>query len=152
MSDEGLVVRVVTAIAAPPERVWEILADLPGYRDWHPNLEILSASRAAEQPVAVGSVLRLRTNAGTTSELEFDVTVTALDEPFVLAWEGGDPEVFHGRHRFTLIPAGGQTHLVNEESFTGAVAEAVLAQQRAAIEAQYAAADAVLKAVAQGAG
>jgi uncharacterized protein YndB with AHSA1/START domain len=150
MQENDLVVRIVTSIAASPDRVWEILADLPGYRDWHPNMELLNGPGGADQPLAVGSVLRLRTNAGTPAELEFDVTVTDVDEPSVLAWEGGDPEVFYGRHRFTLIRESGGTRLVNEEIFTGTMAEAVLIQNRAVVEGQYAAGDAALKAVAEG--
>jgi uncharacterized protein YndB with AHSA1/START domain len=150
MQENDLVVRIVTAIDASPDRVWEILANLPGYRDWHPNMELLNGPDGADQPVGVGSVLRLRTNPGTPAELEFDVTVTDVDEPSVLAWEGGDPEVFYGRHRFTLIPEGRGTRLVNEEIFTGTMAEVVLTQNRAAVEDQYTAGDAALKAIAEG--
>jgi uncharacterized protein YndB with AHSA1/START domain len=150
MQENDLVVRIVTAIAASPDHVWEILADLPGYRDWHPNMELLNGPGGTDQPVAVGSVLRLRTNPGTPAELEFEVTVTDVDKPSALAWEGGDPEVFYGRHRFTLIPEGRGTRLVNEEIFTGTMAEAVLARNHAAVEGQYANGDAALKAVAEG--
>jgi uncharacterized protein YndB with AHSA1/START domain len=81
MQENDLVVRIVTAIDASPDRVWEILADLPGYRGWHPNMELLNGPDGADQPVAVGSVLRLRTNPGTPAELEFDVTVTGRCRP-----------------------------------------------------------------------
>jgi hypothetical protein len=72
-----------------------------------------------------------------------------VSEPAVLAWQGGDPEVFFGRHRFTLRHEDGGTRLVNEEVFTGAMAEAVLAEHRSAIQARYAAGDAALKAVSE---
>lgn len=147
MPDNDLVVRVVTPIAASPERVWKVLTDLANYRDWHPNLEILTT---VEEPVAVGTVLRLRTNAGSPAQLEFEVAVTDVDEPSVLAWAGGDRETFYGRHRFTLIPHEGGIELVNEETFTGTMAKAVLAQNRAAVEDQYTVGDAALKAVAEG--
>jgi hypothetical protein len=151
MPENDLVVRVVTAIAAAPDRVWEILADLPGYRVWHPNTELLGGPDGVDQSVTAGSVLRLRTNAGTPAELEFEVTVTEVAAPSVLAWEGGVRDVFYGRHRFTLIPQDGGTRLVNEETFSGSMAVETLARNRAAVEAQYAAGDAALKAVAEGA-
>jgi hypothetical protein len=43
--------------------------------------------------------------------------------------------VFFGRRSFVLAPVAGGTHLVDEEVFSGAVAEAVLAEHRVALEA-----------------
>jgi hypothetical protein len=103
----------------------------------------------SDATLTVGSLLRLRTNGGTAAELEFTVTVTEVDEPSVLAWQGGDPKTFYGHHRFTLVPEDGGTRLVNEETFSGAMADAVLAQNRAAVEAQYTAGDAALKSAAE---
>jgi uncharacterized protein YndB with AHSA1/START domain len=150
MTDNELVVRVSTAIAASPARVWEVLVDLSRYRDWHPNMELVATPSGTDLALAAGGVVRLRTNAGTAAELEFDVTITDVDEPSTLVWAGGDPDVFYGRHRFTLTPEGENTVLVNEETFTGGMAAAVLAENRAIIESQYAAGDAALKAVAEG--
>jgi hypothetical protein len=143
------VVRVTTAIAAALDRVWAVLTDLPGYRTWHPNLEILGDPDGVIHPLAAGSVLRLRTNAGTPAELEFEVTVTEVNAPSTLAWEGGDPAVFYGRHRFRLVPGGGGTVLVDQETFTGAMAAQVLTQNREAIESQYSVGDLALKEVAE---
>jgi hypothetical protein len=44
-------------------------------------------------------------------------------------------DLFFGRHSFVLAPVVGGTHLVDEEVFSGAVAEAVLAEHRVALEA-----------------
>jgi uncharacterized protein YndB with AHSA1/START domain len=149
MTDQHLTVRTAISIAAAPAQVWEILTDLSGYRGWHPSMESASTSDGEHQPIAPGCVLRLRTNRGTAMELDFEVTVTEATEPSTLAWKGGDPEVFFGHHRWTLTPVGTGTHLVNEETFTGAMAEAVLAEHRQALETQYAAGDAALKAAAE---
>jgi uncharacterized protein YndB with AHSA1/START domain len=41
VNEDDVVVRIATTIAAAPIRVWEVLIDLPRYRDWHPNMEVL---------------------------------------------------------------------------------------------------------------
>jgi hypothetical protein len=123
----------------------EVLTDLRSYATWHPNMQL----RGPDQALAPGSVLSLRTNAGSPAELDCAVTLVEVDAPKVLAWEGGERNVFFGCHRYTLVPDGRGTRLINEEAFTGDMAAAVLAQNRPAVEAQYAAGDAALKARAE---
>ncbi len=136
-------VRVAVTITATAEEVWRILTDLAAYRRWHPFCELLDGPSADD--LAVGSVLRLRIHRGTPAEQVFDVTVTEVTRPSVLAWEGGDPHRFFGRHRFTLTARDGDVRLEDEEVFTGTMAEAVLSEHHAAVEANYRAAAAALK-------
>ncbi|WP_127357331.1 SRPBCC family protein [Actinacidiphila soli] len=77
------------------------------------------------------------------------MTVTEMAKHTALAWEGGDPQVFFGRHRFTLTPEAEGTRLLDEEVFTGAMAEAVLAEHRTTLEADYQASAAALKETAE---
>ncbi|TKA08090.1 SRPBCC domain-containing protein [Actinacidiphila oryziradicis] len=151
-SRQQLTVRTAIYIAAAPEQVWKVLIDLAGYRQWHPSMELLGRSDGDDQPLREGSVLRLRTNRGTALELDFEVTVTEVLEGSTLAWQGGDPEVFFGRHTWTLTSEGEGTRVVNEETFTGAMAEAVFAEHRHTLETQYAAGDAALKSAAENPG
>jgi uncharacterized protein YndB with AHSA1/START domain len=151
-SRQQLTVRTAVYIAAAPEQVWKVLIDLAGYRQWHPSMELLGRSDGDDQPLREGSVLRLRTNRGTALELDFEVSVTEVLEGSTLAWQGGDTEVFFGRHTWTLTSDGEGTRVVNEETFTGAMAEAVLAEHRHTLETQYAAGDAALKSAAENAG
>jgi hypothetical protein len=95
--------------------------------------------------LATGTVLRLRANRGTSTERAFEVSVTEMAQPLTLAWEGGDPQTFFGRHRFTLSPEAAGTRLVDEEVFSGAMAQAVLTEHRTALEADYQAGAAALK-------
>lgn len=143
MREENAAVRATVTIAATAEQVWRVLTDLPAYRRWHPFLDVLDGPPAGE--LATGSVLRLRAGQGTPAEREFDVTVTEATRPSVLAWEGGDPRLFFGRHRFTLTGRDGEVRLEDEEVFTGAMVEAVLSEHRTALEASYQAAALALK-------
>jgi uncharacterized protein YndB with AHSA1/START domain len=143
MQENNLSVRAATTISATPERVWQVLTDLHRYRRWHPLLELLDGPPV--ERLAPGITLRLRANQGTPTEREFEVTVTEVAKPLVLAWEGGDPQVFFGRHRFTLTPDTDGTRLVDEEVFSGALAEALLAEHRTALEADYQAGAEALK-------
>jgi hypothetical protein len=82
-----------------------VLTDLRRYRQWHPTLELLDGPPGGQ--LATGTVLRQRANRGTSTERAFEVSVAEMAQPLTLAWEGGDPQVFFGRHRFTLSPEAG---------------------------------------------
>src|SRR5581483_2139189 len=102
MQENELSISATATIGASPEQIWEILTDLRRYHTWHPGLELLHG--LGSEGLEPGVVLRLRADRGRQTEREFDVTVTEVARPTALAWEGGDPEVFFGRHRFTLTP------------------------------------------------
>lgn len=143
MQEDELAVRATAIIAASVQEVWQVLADLHHYHQWHPSLELLDGP--AGEDLVPGTVLRLRANRGTPAERQFEVTVTHVVKPAELAWEGGDPQVFFGRHRFTLAREAEGTRLPDEEVFTGAMARAVLGQHHAALEAEYQASATALK-------
>lgn len=147
MQENELSIRATATIGASPAQIWQILTDLRRYPEWHPRLELLHG--VGPEGLEPGVVLRLRADRGRPTEREFDVTVTEVARPTALAWEGGDPEVFFGRHRFTLTPAPDGTHLVDEEVFSGALAAALLGEHRAALSGAYQAAANALKAVAE---
>jgi len=148
MQGNELAVRATAVIAASAEQVWRVLADLRSYHRWHPSLELLDGPAADD--LTPGTVLRLRADRGTPAEREFNVTVTEVAEPTALAWEGGDPQVFFGRHRFTLTPQTGGTRLLDEEVFTGTMAQVVLAERRAVLGAGYQPSATALKVTAEG--
>lgn len=98
-------------IAAPPERVWQILTDLPAHAAWDPFLASL------EGELTVGARLRVRFRKGWTMRPR----VTAVDPGRRLEWLGslGVRGIFDGRHRFELVAEAGGTRLHHGEEFGG---------------------------------
>lgn len=103
-------------IDATPERVWEILTDLPSYHSWNPFI-IESGG-----DVVVGQRLTNRLQLASGKAQTFTPTVTVVDPGKTFEWLGrlGFPGIFDGRHRFDLEPtADGGTHLRHREFFSG---------------------------------
>jgi len=101
-------------IAAAPEQVWAVLADLPSYPQWNPLF------RAASGQVTTGSHITLKTaRPGTGRILTVKVTVLAAEPGTELRWKSSLPGIITGEHSFTLTPAGGGTQLVQTETYRG---------------------------------
>ena len=81
----------------------------------------------------------------------FVAEFTEIVPPHRLAWQGGAPGVLFGRHTFELraLPAGG-TRFTDTERWSGAMAVSVIAEHRAALEAEYERIAAALKERAEG--
>jgi hypothetical protein len=104
-------------IEAPPAAVWAELADLAGYEDWNPF--ITRAGGSAE----TGQRLSLRMQPAGGRAMTIRPRVTEASAGSALEWLGhlGVPGLFDGRHRFELTPTPNGTHLVQRESFRGAL-------------------------------
>jgi hypothetical protein len=102
-------------VEAPPEAVWEVLADLPGHAAWNPFIT------AASGDAAVGARLHLRLNPPGGKSMRFRPVVTCAEEARVLEWLGsmGVRGLFDGRHRFELEAIAIGTRLVQREEFRG---------------------------------
>jgi len=135
-------VTVTTDIAAPPEAVWRVLADLGRYGDWHPTLSLDGAA----PELRPGAQLPLRLSGGIAGDQVFTAEVTQVAPPRLLAWQGGVADVFLGRHTFELraLPGDG-TRFTDTERWSGAMAASVIAGRRAALETEYAQSAAALK-------
>ncbi|MEV6209952.1 SRPBCC domain-containing protein [Kitasatospora sp. NPDC051914] len=141
---DGHTISTTVTVAAPPERVWEVLTAFDRYDTWHPSLEILRGEPRA------GAALAMRIAAGTPQERSAEGTVVAAEAPRLLAWEGGMPGLLWGRHSFELVPDGAGTRVVNSESFSGSMAADVLAANGGLLEEEFRAADAALRSAAEG--
>ncbi|HEY8373550.1 MAG TPA: SRPBCC domain-containing protein [Pseudonocardiaceae bacterium] len=149
MSDDELVVRTDVLIAAPPEKVWEVLVDLPRYRDWHPSMTLVSGMGEDDRVPVVGSTLRLRARRETPAETEFEVTVTEVNAPSRFTWQGGAAHVLLSQHRWTLVPEAGGTRVVEEQTFEGPMGRQVFTESRDTLHAWYVEGQTALKKVVE---
>ena len=144
---DDLSVSVTLDIAATPERVWQVLTAFDRYPTWHPTMSVkVTVPRQPE----VGARLELRLSGGAAGDQEFTAELIEVDAPRRLAWQGGLPEVFFGRHTFELsaLPGSG-TRFTDTEQWTGSMAAAVVTQHRAVLLAEYTRTAAALKAAAE---
>lgn len=133
-------VRSEVELAAPPERVWEVVMDPHRLELWvtaHAGLggdapQALGAESTFEQELTVGG-------------LSFAVTwkVTACEHPRAVTWEGSGPAGASARVRYTLAPAGeGGTRFGYENEFElpggtlGRLAGRAVGRRRAQREAE----------------
>ena len=106
-------VRASTRIDAPPEKVFDTLADVRNDPRW--NSRITSADLRSPEPVGLGSQFAI-VNGGTP----YDVTVITHDRPSRLVLEArGKPDL---EIAYSLRPAGAGTDLDSDFDFrpTGA--------------------------------
>jgi hypothetical protein len=107
---------VDTAIAAPADRVWRILTELPSYPEWNPFI------RRARGSLAVGGTVRVRVRAALGIPLRFRARIVACEPGRELRWRGqvGGEWLAMGEHSFRIEPAGeGQIRFVQEEHLGG---------------------------------
>jgi hypothetical protein len=111
-------IRAQTTIAAPPERVWNVLTDFASYPAWNPFVQTISGD------VRVGARLTVRIVPPGSSGMTFKPVVTEVREGSVFEWLGNliVPGIFDGRHRFELEPlADGTTSFTQSETFSGLI-------------------------------
>ena len=104
-------IEVGATLAAPPERVWDLLVDVEDWPRWSVFDEV-----HVESGSGVGRVQRLRNGRVTGRE-----RVTALEPPRRMAYEllGGLP-VRDYRGEVVLAPAGGGSAITWRSTFRGA--------------------------------
>ena len=130
----SLSVSVRTRIDAPVDKVWHLLTDFGSYHSWHPILTLESPGGR----VAVGTLLEGKSSGGPAGEQPVAFTIALVEEPNLLAWNGGDPEKLAGRHSFQLQQlADGTTEFIESEVFTGPAAPEVIGGQLPALHAAY---------------
>jgi hypothetical protein len=100
-------------IAAPPEAIWAILTDGPGYTQWDSGVVKVDGRIAPGEKITVTS----KANPGRA----FPVRVTEFEPGRRMVWSGGMPlGLFKGVRTFTLTPAGdGATQFTMREEYTG---------------------------------
>lgn len=101
--------RAETSVDAPPEVVWSVLADLPGWTLWN------TVAPVAPAALAVGARWSLQLRGGPRVR----VRVVVCDPGRALAWRGGVPGLLDVVHGFELVADGGGCRIVHHEEFRG---------------------------------
>ena len=96
-------------IAAPPQIVWGILADLSAWPTWNADVKSITV----DGPIEPGTTFRWK--SGSASLVS---TLQAVDEPRELGWTGVTMGI-HAVHVFRFEPGDGGTLARSAESFRG---------------------------------
>lgn len=106
------VTTVSRQIDAPPERVWELLADADGYRAWN------DAVISIEGPIQQGNTIELVSIVDPSRT--FKLKVSEMEAPRRMVWTDGLPlGLFRGTRTYSLHPASGGTRFTMSEEFSG---------------------------------
>ena len=106
--DRAMRVTASTQIDCPPEKVFDILADVRNDAQW--NSRVSSAELNGSEPIALGSRFSMVNNGS-----RYDVTITTYDRPSRLVLEAcGRPDLTIA---YTLTPADAGTALDSEFDF-----------------------------------
>jgi hypothetical protein len=96
-------------IAASPDTVWAVMADLPAWPAWNPDVKSMSF----EGPLEPGAVFRWK--SGSASLVS---TLKSVDAPREIGWTGVSMGI-HAVHVFHFEPSDGGTRARSAESFRG---------------------------------
>ena len=110
-------IRTYTDIAAPPERVWAVLADFAGYERWNPVFRRMTGR--CEPGAAIRFVV-----AGGPAAVPITAEIVVVEPGRELRWVGPAQRwlrrVALGSHWFRLEPTEHGTRLEHGETFRGA--------------------------------
>lgn len=107
-----MIYEAAATIQAPPERVWSILTDGPGFPEWD------SGILRIEGAITLGGSFKLWSEV--SPKRAFALTVAAFDPPRGMAWKSGMPlGLFSGERTFALTPTAGGTAFTMREEFRG---------------------------------
>jgi hypothetical protein len=101
-------------IAATPEQVWAVLADLPSYPQWHPAFQAVTGQLTAGSTLTITS-----TNPTTGRAMTAKVKVLTAEPGSELRWESKLLGLTISERRFLLSPAAGGTSLVQDGTYRG---------------------------------
>ena len=103
-------------IAAPNERVWEILTDFERYPEWNPFV------RKIEGEQMVGGRLTVHIKPGDRKGMTLRPEVLRIERYKALVWKGKlfIGGLFDGKHEFLIEPIDKDTtRFIHREEFTG---------------------------------
>ena len=108
-------VRTTIDIAAPPSRVWAVLADTAAWPAWNPEITALHG------PLTPGARIEIHDGAR-DDEMVFHPVIRTVEPGHELSWRGRIlmPHLFDVLHAFTLAPTqAGGTRFTQSEQIRG---------------------------------
>jgi hypothetical protein len=99
-------------VAASPEIVWDLMADINRWPIWNPDVKAASLDGA----LAEGSVFHWKAGPGAIIS-----TIRRVERPRILAWTGKGFGIY-ATHVWRLEPLDGNTIVRTEESWEGLLA------------------------------
>ncbi|OYX58051.1 MAG: hypothetical protein B7Y86_03290 [Brevundimonas subvibrioides] len=105
-------------VDAPPENVWDILAEIPAYPDWNNSTRIVPDGKKPDE-ITYG-LTAVRPNG---QEVSWRLTGRMLDrrKPDLIAWRLGMPGFVFLSMAYTLTPRGVGTHVLFSAEVSGLV-------------------------------
>jgi hypothetical protein len=101
-------------IAAPPERVWAVLADLASYLEWNPVFREASGQLTPGNKITITS-----TQPETGHTMTVKVKVLTAEPAAELRWVSSVLGLMTGERSFILNPTSGGTRLVQTQTYRG---------------------------------
>lgn len=137
-------IEVITHIDAPPEVVWQIIADFDRYPEWNPFITEL---HGALRP---GARLRATFALAGRKPQTFRPRITILEPRHLLQWHGrlAIPKLFDADHTLAIEPHGTGSRFTHREHFRGVLVP-LLGTTLAATHDAFAAMDAALARTAE---
>jgi uncharacterized protein YndB with AHSA1/START domain len=114
-ADAPAVARAEVEVAATPEVVWDVLADVAAWPSWNPDVR----SALLEGPLAAGTRFRWKAGPGTITS-----TLQQVEQPHLIAWTGKTLGI-SAVHVYRLRGQGDTTVVRSEESWDGALVRLV---------------------------
>jgi len=90
-------------IDAPPQRVFDRLADFGSWPAWMPRSFVPVLRDGSPSPLKLGDKFRVRVGGAPIAAM---LRVSRLDRPREIAWKGGVPGIFWAEHRFVFEAEG----------------------------------------------
>jgi uncharacterized protein YndB with AHSA1/START domain len=105
---------VTAEIAAPQERIWQLLTDADDMVRWNSTLKSMSGT--------IGPGGKIRMEVPEAPGTVFEIEVTTFRPPSEMVWTQGNPIMFRGERTYRLTPlSGGITKFEMIEIFSGLV-------------------------------
>lgn len=110
----SIAIRTAVEIEAPPNEVYEVLADLERYPEWNPY------HRKIEGDFDEGAAMKIYVTRPDGKEVKVPPHMMRIVKNKEMTWGGGIKGIFYGVHSFTITPqSNGNTLLQQDEDFSG---------------------------------